>query len=73
VRKMFAKIVMASVVLLAFSGSSAQSVKTGSDQNVSGKWTLKCRGLCIADDASSRRNATDWHVTTNARAICDIG
>jgi hypothetical protein len=33
----------------------------------------KRRGLCIADDASSRRNATDWHVTTNARAICDIG
>ena len=43
-RKMFAKIVMASVVLLAFSGSSAQSVKTGSDENVSGTWTLNAEG-----------------------------
>ena len=46
-RKMFAKIVMASVVLLAFSGSSAQSVKTGSDQNVSGTWTLNAEGYVL--------------------------
>src|SRR5438552_52665 len=44
---MFAKIVMASVVLLAFSGSSAQSVKTGSDQNVSGTWTLNAEGYVL--------------------------
>ena len=46
-RKMFAKIVVATVVLLAFGHVSAQSVKTGSDQNVSGTWTLNAEGYVL--------------------------
>jgi hypothetical protein len=50
VRKLLFKIVLTTIVLVAFAHISAQSVKPGADQNVSG-------------------DATDWHLTSDARSI----
>ena len=47
VRKMFAQIVVATVVLLGFGDVSAQSAKTASDQNVTGTWTLNAEGYAL--------------------------
>jgi hypothetical protein len=47
VRKMFAQIVVATVVLLGFGDVSAQSAKTASDQNVTGTWTLNAEGYVL--------------------------
>ena len=44
---MFLKIVMATVALAAFGHVSAQTVKPGSDQNVSGTWTLLAEGYVL--------------------------
>ena len=45
--KMFLKIVVAPIALLAFGHVSAQTLKTGSDQNVSGTWTLSAEGYVL--------------------------
>jgi len=44
---MFLKIVVAPIALLAFGHVSAQTLKTGSDQNVSGTWTLSAEGYVL--------------------------
>jgi len=47
VRKLFWKIAVPTVILLAFGPLSAQSAKTSSDQNVSGAWTLSAEGYVL--------------------------
>jgi len=46
VRHMLAKIVVLTMVLPVFH-ASAQSVKTGAEQNVSGTWTLNAEGYVL--------------------------
>jgi hypothetical protein len=47
VRKLFWKIAVPTVMLLAFGPLSAQSAKTSADQNVSGAWTLSAEGYVL--------------------------
>ena len=44
---MFLKIVLTTIVLGAFGHAAAQTVKPGSDQNVSGTWTLMAEGYVL--------------------------
>ena len=47
VRQMLVKIVVLTMVLLVFGHMSAQGLKTGTDQNVSGTWTLSAEGYVL--------------------------
>ena len=46
-RTRFVKIAVLTVVLLVFAHVSAQPLKTGADQNVSGTWTLLAEGYVL--------------------------
>jgi hypothetical protein len=46
-RTRFVKIAVLTMVLLAFGHVSAQPLKTGADQNVSGTWTLLAEGYVL--------------------------